>query len=110
MTANESFAVDLQSLTDFARELATQMSGMTQPQAHLDSLVDHRLRLGEAYSLWDDHGIAVSEILILVGQVKDAIEFAGEITKTVSTAYQHYDDAVTGALSSVEHTIQVVIT
>jgi hypothetical protein len=111
MTANESFAVDLQSLTDFAAELATQLSGMTQPLSHMDSLVDHQLRLGEfgeAYSLWDNHGIAVSEMYILVGQARDAIEFANEITKTVSNAYQHYDDTVTGALSTVGNTIQSV--
>jgi hypothetical protein len=107
----ESFAVDLQSLTDFTEELATQLSGMTQPLAHLDSLVDHKLRLGEfgeAYSLWDNHGIAVAEMFILVGQARDAIGFAGEITRTVSTAYQHYDDTVTGALSTVGNTIQAV--
>src|SRR5262245_38153618 len=104
MTANESFAVDLQSLTDFAGELATQLSGMTQPLSQLDSLVDHKLLLGEfgeAYSLWDDHGIAVSEMYVLVGRARDAIEFANEITGTVSTAYQHYDDTVGSAIRTV---------
>ncbi|HEU5475324.1 MAG TPA: hypothetical protein VFV67_32175 [Actinophytocola sp.] len=108
-TGNEGFAVHLQSLTDFAGELATQLSGMGQPLSDLDSLVEHKLRLGEfneAYALWNSHGIAVSEMYILVGQARDAIEFANEITKTVSVAYQTYDDTVTGAMHAVGKSIQ----
>jgi hypothetical protein len=101
---SEAFAVNLQSLTDFASELATQLHGMVQPQHQLDSLVDHQLRLGEfgeAYSLWTSHGIAVSEMYVLVGQAKDAIEFANEITGTVQNAYQHHDDRITTTLTGV---------
>lgn len=107
----EAFAVNLQSLTDFANELATQLSGMVQPLSQLDSLVDHELRLGEfgeAYSLWTEHGLAVSQMYVLIGQARDAIEFANEITKTVSTAYQHYDDTLTATLSTVGNTVRAV--
>jgi hypothetical protein len=101
---SEAFAVHLQSLTDFANELTTQLAGMVQPLAQMDSLVDNDLLLGEfteAYSLWTEHGLAVSEMYVLIGQARDAIQFANEITETVSTAYQHYDDGVTATMSSV---------
>jgi hypothetical protein len=101
---SEAFAVHLQSLTDFANELTTQLTGMVQPMAQMDSLVDNELLLGEfgeAYSLWTEHGLAVSEMYVLIGQARDAIEFANEITETVSAAYQHYDDGVTATMSNV---------
>jgi hypothetical protein len=105
MTTNDgSFEINLESLTAFAEELKTQLSGMVQPLGQLTSLTEGAVRLGEfneAHSLRDNHGVAVGEMQVLVGQARDAIEFAKDITRTVSDAYEHYDDHLTGALSTV---------
>lgn len=110
MTA-ESFAVDLRSLTDFATELSTQLSGMTRPLGQLAALVDRELRLGafgEAHQLGQRHHDAVAELHNLLGQARDAIEFAEEVTGMVNTAYQNYDARQAGALGAVTGTVDAV--
>jgi hypothetical protein len=107
----DRFAVDLGSLTEFASELATQLGGMTQPLGQLESLVDRQLRLGafgEATTLGQRHGDAVAELHTLVGQAKDAIEFAKEVTGMVGDAYQNYDRRAAGAIGAVGGALQSV--
>lgn len=101
---NEAFAINLDSLTTFSHELATQLSGMAQPKGHLDALIAGAMKLGafgEAHSLRTNHDVAVDEMSVLVGQARDAIDFAAEITKSVTKSYEHYDDEVAAAMNNV---------
>lgn len=106
-TANH-FSVSLESLTAFTEELTTQLSGMGQPLTRLRTLTGGDLRLGqfpEADSLWHNHDVAADEMSVLVGQARDAVDFAKEITKSVTTAYQHYDDHVATGIGSASDTL-----
>lgn len=101
---NEAFAINLDSLTTFSHELATQLSGMAQPKGHLDALIAGAMKLGafgEAHSLRTNHDVAADEMSVLVGQARDAIDFAAEITKSVTKSYEHYDDEVAAAMNNV---------
>jgi hypothetical protein len=101
---NEAFAINLDSLTTFSHELATQLSGMAQPKGHLDALIAGAMKLGafgEAHSLRTNHDVAADEMSVLVGQARDAIDFAAEITKSVTRSYEHYDDEVAAAMNNV---------
>jgi hypothetical protein len=107
----ESFAVDLRSIDDFTTELATQLGGMTQPLGQLVSLLERELRLGafgEAHELGERHHGAVGELHALVGQARDAIEFAQEVTGMVGTAYKNYDERAAGALGAVTGTVDAI--
>ncbi len=99
--SNQSFSVHLQSLTDFARELETQIEGLTKPADGLYALNSAPMLLGEfneAYTLRGGHQVTVSQVSDLLGQVKQAIGFAQEVTTTVAAGYQHTDAAIAGAL------------
>jgi hypothetical protein len=107
----ESFAVELRSLTDFAEELATQLAGMVQPLGQLETLTERELRLGafgEARSLGQHHGAALAELHVLLGQARDAIDFAREVTAMVNDAYRKYDTGLAGTLHGVGHAVQAV--
>jgi hypothetical protein len=62
---DQSFSVHLQSLTDFARELQTQLDGMGGPMDQLTQLAGAPVLLGE---------------------------FAENVTRTVATGYERLDD------------------
>jgi hypothetical protein len=90
-----SFFVHLQSLTDFENELETQLEALQKPNSHLTDLIDGQVQLGnfaEADSLRAQHDQVVGEMMDLLGQVKDAIGFAQQVTGTVATDYQQADD------------------
>lgn len=100
----ESFAVELRSLTEFAQELAAQLTGMAHPLGQLAVLTERELRLGafgEAQSLGERHGVARTDLHTLVFQARDAIDFAKEVTVMVNDAYQNYDSGVAGAINAV---------
>ena len=95
MSAHEGFHVDLESLTAFSEELKTQLSGMTTPLSHLTSLTGEVIEFGafsEAKLLWHNHDTAAEKMTTLVSQARDAIDFAEEITKSVHSSYDHFDD------------------
>lgn len=111
MSASEGFTVNLESLTAFSEELTTQLSGMSQPLGHLNTLTGGDIHLGkfpEADSLWQNHDTAVDQMSALVGQARDAIDFAEEITKSVHTAYEHFDDGVNAAINTVGGVVETV--
>lgn len=96
-----SFAVHLDSLKQFARELETQIDGMTKPSNGLAALLQAPMSLGsfgEASSLSGRHGAAVTQMHELLGNVKQAIGFADDVTGTVATGYQHTDEHIASAL------------
>jgi hypothetical protein len=92
---DQSFSVHLESLTDFARELQTQLDGMGSPMDQLTQLAGAPVLLGdfgEANSLEARTKAAVAEMHGLLDQVRQAIEFAENVTRTVATGYQRLDD------------------
>lgn len=97
---DQSFSVHLQSLTDFARELATQLDGMGGPVDQLTQLAGAPVLLGEfgeALSLGDQTRAAVAEMRGLLDQVRQAISFAEDVTNTVASGYAELDtDIATG--------------
>lgn len=99
--ADQSFFVHLQSLFDFATELETQLTGMSGPVDKLSSLSGTPVLLGdfgEANVLSAAHQAAIAEMSELLGQVRQAIDFAENVTKTVATGYQQADQDVAGGL------------
>lgn len=112
---SHSFAVHLDSLKQFARELETQIDGMTKPSNGLAALLQAPMSLGnfgEASSLSGRHGAAVTQMHELLGNVKQAIGFADDVTGTVATGYQHTDENIASALGlgSVTNAVQPVVT
>ena len=92
---DQSFSVHLESLTNFARELQTQLDGMGSPMDQLTQLAGAPVLLGEfgeANSLAQRTKSAVAEMHGLHDQVRQAIEFAENVTKTVATGYEQLDD------------------
>jgi hypothetical protein len=112
---SHSFAVHLDSLKQFARELETQIDGMTKPSNGLAALLQAPMSLGnfgEASSLSGRHGAAVTQMHELLGNVKQAIGFADDVTGTVATGYQHTDEHIASALGlgSATAAVQPVVT
>src|SRR5215471_18711134 len=112
---SHSFAVHLDSLKQFARELETQIDGMTKPSNGLAALLQAPMSLGnfgEATSLSGRHGAAVTQMHELLGNVKQAIGFADDVTGTVATGYQHTDENIASALGlgSATSAVQPVVT
>jgi hypothetical protein len=98
---DQSFFVHLQSLTDFANELQTQLEGLFRPEGQLSAIADDPLLLGEfgeASSLGESHRAAIEEMQGLLTQIKQAISFAEEVTNTVATGYRHADENIAAAL------------
>lgn len=99
--ADTSFFVHLQSLFDFANELQTQLTGMAAPADRLGTLATAPVLLGdfgEAHSLSASHQAAIAEMSDLLGQVRQAVDFAENVTKTVATGYQQADQDVAGGM------------
>jgi hypothetical protein len=98
---DQSFVVHLQSLFDFASELETQLTGISAPADKLSVLSGTPVLLGdfgEATVLGASHQAAVAEMSDLLGQVRQAIDFAENVTKTVATGYQDADQDVAGGM------------
>lgn len=100
-STDDSFLVHMQSLTDFTRELETQLDGLVKPSDDLASIADQPLLLGafgEAYGLAQTHTDAVTQMCDLLGQVKQAIAFADDVTQAVAGNYAEVDVDIAGAL------------
>ncbi len=100
-----SFRVHLQSLKDFALELETQLDAIGRPSDGLSALTEHPVLLGdfaEAGSLVNRHLAAVGQMHELLGNVKSAIGFAGDVTDTVADGYERTDQDIAAALN--QHT------
>lgn len=98
---DHSFRVHLRSLKDFATDLETQLDAIGKPSDGLAVLADHPMQLGafaEADSLRDHHLAAVSQMHDLLGNVKEALGFAGDVTHTVATGYEHADEDIASSI------------
>ncbi|WHT15880.1 hypothetical protein N8J89_22385 [Crossiella sp. CA-258035] len=109
-TENNSFAVHLASLVDFARELGTQLTGMAQPLAHLGGLTEREVQLGqftEADLLGAHHLAAAEEMHALLGRAGQAIDFAEDVTHTIAEAYRRQDQQAGQALVNLGNVLQI---
>lgn len=97
----QSFLVHIQSLTDFTRELETQLDGLTRPVDDLASLAATPLRLGdfgEAHGFSATHEAVTTHMGELLGQARMALSFASEVTQIVADRYREADREVGDAL------------
>jgi hypothetical protein len=97
----QSFTIHLKSLTDFADEFTTQIQSLQAPMDHLATMSGTPPQYGafhEAWTLGAGEQAAIEEMSSLLGQVKQAIAFAGQVTGTVADGYRHADESVAWAL------------
>lgn len=91
------FSIHLKSLTDFADEFTTQIQSLQSPMDHLATMSGTAPQYGafhEAWSLGAGEQAAVEEMFSLLGQVKTAIAFAGDVTGTVAEGYRNADENI----------------
>nr|MDT0661552.1 hypothetical protein [Micromonospora sp. DSM 115978] len=99
-----SFRVHLQSLVDFADELATQLDALRGPTDRLTVLGGRPLALGlfaPAVPLGQRHAGTADQMQDLLIGVRHAVAFAEEVTRTIATEYQRYDEQVAAAYRSL---------
>jgi hypothetical protein len=95
MTTDAGFSVHLQSLEAFAQELAAQLDAMQRPSDRLYVLAGQGLPLGEfgeAHVLAARHAEVAGQMHALLSAVQEAVAFASEVTKTIATSYQSFDE------------------
>jgi len=100
-TPEQSFTIHLKSLLDFADEFKTQIESIRAPMDHLAAMSVSPPQYGafaEAWSLGAGEQAAIEEMYSLLGQVKQAIAFAGDVTGTVADGYRHADENIAVAL------------
>src|SRR5438067_7732627 len=100
-TPEQSFSIHLKSLLDFADEFKTQIDSIQAPMDHLATMSASPPQYGafaEAWSLGAGEQAAIEEMYSLLGQVKQAIAFAGDVTGTVADGYRHADENIASAL------------
>jgi hypothetical protein len=97
----QSFSIHLKSLTDFADEFTTQIQSLQAPMDHLTTMSGTPPQYGafhEAWTLGAGEQAAIEEMSNLLGQVKNAIAFAGDVTGTVADGYQNADEGIAWGL------------
>jgi hypothetical protein len=96
----QSYSVQPSSLLAFARELQTQLDGIAVPMNALTAQAAAQPQFGafaEAWLLAQSQQAAVEQMQDLLGQVRQAIAFAENVTTAVADAYQQADqDAAAG--------------
>ncbi|MEZ0114893.1 hypothetical protein ABH920_008928 [Catenulispora sp. EB89] len=93
----QSFSIHLKSLTDFADEFTTQIQSLQAPMDHLATMSGTPPQYGafhEAWSLGAGEQAAIEEMFNLLGQVKQAVAFAGDVTGTVADNYRNADEDI----------------
>ena len=95
--SRHSFLVHLQSLTGISRELQTQVDGIAKPLDSVDTLLGDPPAFGpfsEASTLTTWSHDAATQMQGLISDVRSAMQFADEVTRTVATGYAQADDDV----------------
>lgn len=95
--SRHSFLVHLQSLTDISRELQTQVEGITKPLDSVATLLTDPPGFGpfsEASTLTTWSTDAATQMQGLISDVRAAMQFADEVTRTVATGYAQADDDI----------------
>jgi hypothetical protein len=91
---DQSFSVEVAFLSKFAQELQTQVDGIAAPMNQLATQSGTQPQFGaftEAWLLGQSQQTAIQEMYDLIGQVKQAIGFAQNVTNSISSAYQKGD-------------------
>ena len=95
--SRHSFLVHLQSLTDISRELQTQVDGIVKPLDSVGELLADPPAFGpfaEASTLTSWSHDAATQMQGLISDVRAAMQFADEVTRTVATGYAQADDDI----------------
>lgn len=99
----QSYSVQPSSLLAFAHELQTQLDGIAVPMNALATQSAAQPQFGafaEAWLLAQSQQAAVEQMQDLLGQVRQAIAFAENVTDAVADAYQQADqDAAAGYMN-----------
>jgi len=99
-----SYSVQPSSLRAFAQELQTQLDGIATPMNTLATQSSAQPRFGgftEALMLGQSQQSAIREMHDLLGQVKQAIGFAENVTTSIATAYQNADQDAAASYTAV---------
>jgi len=100
-----SFQVHLQSLKDFAQELAEQLEVVqrsTQSAAVFSRPPDLPLgAFAEAFSLSDEHSDEVTGVADLMAKVARSVDFARSVTTLVAQRYEALDSGGAQSIGSV---------
>jgi hypothetical protein len=97
------FNVHLQSLERFANELEGQLDAMRKPSDRLGELAGQELPLGrfaEAYALGLRQLTAAQQMYGLLQAVREAVGFAGEVTRTITASYRQFDQQAAGGYAA----------
>jgi len=103
MSDAAGYDVHAESLEDFARELEAQLETLRIADARLASLSDVRLRVGhfrEAYDLAQRHRSAVDSMDHLLRTVRQAVDWARDVTRHVKVRYEQADADVAGSIEA----------
>ncbi len=95
--SKHSFLVHLNSLTDISRELQTQVEGITKPLDSVATLLTDPPGFGpfsEGSTLTSWSHDAATQMQGLISDVRAAMQFADEVTRTVATGYAQADDDI----------------
>lgn len=99
--SRHSFLVHLQSLTGLSRELQTQVDGIVKPLDSVGAVLSDPPAFGpfaEASTLTTWSHDAATQMQGLISDVRSAMQFADEVTRTVATGYAQADDDVSWGL------------
>jgi hypothetical protein len=94
VASDGTFSVHLQALQQFEQELQTQLEGLTKPLDRIASVAQSEPPLGsfpEGQTLAARHLAVASQMYTVLQAVRQAVAFAGEVTKTVTATYQKFD-------------------
>jgi uncharacterized phage infection (PIP) family protein YhgE len=101
---DQSYSVEPSSLLGFAQELQTQIDGIAAPMNALANQAGAQPQFGgftEAWLLGGSQQSAIEEMYDLLGQVKQAIAFAENVTSTIASAYQNGDQAAAAGFGNL---------
>jgi hypothetical protein len=97
------FQLHVKSLERFAAELDTQLDALRGPTDRLTVLAGTELPLGgfaEAQALGQRELTVTRQMLPLLQALRDAVAFAGEVTRAVAGQYQQFDERAVAAYGS----------
>jgi hypothetical protein len=105
MASDGTFSVHLQALQQFEQELRTQLDGLTKPLDRIASVAQREPPLGsfpEAQALAARHLAVAGQTYTVLQAVRQAVAFAGEVTKNITAAYQKFDGQASSNLGVMD--------
>jgi hypothetical protein len=102
-TDNGFYREQLQSLERFGVELSAQLDALRGPSDRLGLLAGGELPLGdfaEARALALRQLTAARQMTGLLQAVREAVSFAGEVTRVLATRHEHFDRQAAAAFGA----------